>query len=115
MFHKPDRPFYANSIQFGSIVRRILKLQSCDKVDRKNHRPTCNSSNIWIVRVPIDIEAMRDLALGRKTRPEAQHREELVRIVVLNNGAHGLDGSLILVRVLGHVVVERGRIQGIAW
>ena len=45
----------------------------------------------------IDVEHMRDLTMGRQLRPETQHGEQLVRVVVLHDFPHGLDGHLVLI------------------
>ena len=47
--------------------------------------------------VPVDEEEVRDDTVRGQARPKAQNGEQLVRVVVLDDVAHSLDGLFVLV------------------
>ncbi len=59
--------------------------------------PTWDSLTIGVGSVSIDVEAVTDPAVGRQPRAEADHRKQLVGVVLLDDVPDRLNRRLILI------------------
>merc|ERR1719193_686406 len=89
-------------------IGRSVELNGVERVMVSCHHPI-DALAVGAGRGEVQEELMADVAVGRETSSESESRKHLVRVVVLDDLPHRVDGSQVLVWPTCWVeVVKRG-------